>query len=64
MKIDVVALFERNGPYWYWRGFNPIAALWTVGGFLVYMFVIPQRRYCRRGQQHRTRRRCASPPWV
>jgi nucleobase:cation symporter-1, NCS1 family len=42
MKIDVVALFERNGPYWYWRGFNPIAALWTVGGFLIYMFVIPQ----------------------
>ena len=42
MQIDVVALFERDGPYWYWRGFNPIAALWTVAGFLIYMFVIPQ----------------------
>jgi nucleobase:cation symporter-1, NCS1 family len=41
MQIDVVALFERNGPYWYWRGVNPIAALWTVLGFLTYMFVIP-----------------------
>ncbi|HVY15075.1 MAG TPA: cytosine permease [Rhodopila sp.] len=42
MRIDVVALFERSGPYWYWRGFNPIAVLWTVAGFLIYMFVIPQ----------------------
>jgi purine-cytosine permease-like protein len=41
MQIDVVALFERGGPYWYWRGFNPIAALWTVAGFLIYMLVIP-----------------------
>jgi NCS1 family nucleobase:cation symporter-1 len=42
MRIDVVALFERGGPYWYWHGFNPIAAAWTVAGFLIYMFVIPQ----------------------
>ena len=42
MRIDMVALFERNGPYWYWRGVNPIAVLWTVVGFLLYMFVIPQ----------------------
>jgi nucleobase:cation symporter-1, NCS1 family len=42
MQIDMVALFERHGPYWYWRGFNPIAAAWTVAGFLIYMFVIPQ----------------------
>jgi len=42
MRIDVVALFERGGPYWYWRGFNPVAVLWTVLGFLLYMFVIPQ----------------------
>lgn len=42
MRIDVVALFERNGPYWYWRGFNPIAVFWTVAGFLIYMFVIPK----------------------
>jgi uncharacterized membrane protein len=37
----VVGLFERGGPYWYWRGFNLVAVLWTVVGFLLYMFVIP-----------------------
>jgi nucleobase:cation symporter-1, NCS1 family len=42
MRIDVVALFERDGPYWYWRGVNLVAALWTVIGFVIYMFVIPQ----------------------
>jgi nucleobase:cation symporter-1, NCS1 family len=42
MRVDVVALFEPEGPYWYWRGFNPIAVTWTVIGFLIYMFVIPQ----------------------
>jgi NCS1 nucleoside transporter family len=42
MQIDMVALFERDGPYWYWKGFNPVAAIWTVAGFLIYMFVIPQ----------------------
>ena len=41
MQIDVVALFERNGPYWYWHGVNLIAAAWTVAGFLIYMFAIP-----------------------
>ncbi len=41
MKIDLVALFEPNGPYWYWKGVNPIAVAWTVLGFLAYMFVIP-----------------------
>jgi len=41
MKIDLVALFEPNGPYWYWRGVNPVAVAWTVLGFLAYMFVIP-----------------------
>ncbi len=42
MRIDVVALFESDGPYRYWRGFNLIAVLWTVIGFLIYMFLIPQ----------------------
>jgi nucleobase:cation symporter-1, NCS1 family len=42
MRIDVVALFERGGPYWYVGGFNPIAVAWTILGFLIYMFVIPQ----------------------
>ena len=41
MQIDLVALFEPNGPYWYWRGVNPIAVVWTALGFLAYMFVIP-----------------------
>src|SRR6201987_6201028 len=41
MRIDLVALFEPNGPYWYWKGINPIAVLWTALGFLAYMFVIP-----------------------
>jgi nucleobase:cation symporter-1, NCS1 family len=41
MQIDLVALFEPNGSYWYWKGVNPIAVLWTVLGFLAYMFVIP-----------------------
>jgi NCS1 nucleoside transporter family len=34
MKIDVPALFERGGRYWYWAGFNWIAVGWTVLGFL------------------------------
>ncbi len=42
MQIDVVALFERVGPYWYWKGFSPVAVVWTILGFLLYMFVIPQ----------------------
>ncbi len=41
MKIDLVALFEPNGPYWYWKGVNPVAVVWTALGFLAYMFVIP-----------------------
>jgi nucleobase:cation symporter-1, NCS1 family len=40
-RIDLVALFEANGPYWYWKGVNPVAVIWTVLGFLAYMFVIP-----------------------
>jgi len=39
--IDLVGLFEPNGPYWYWRGVNPVAVIWTALGFLAYMFVIP-----------------------
>ena len=41
MRIDLVALFETKGPYWYWKGVNPIAVIWTALGFLAYMFVIP-----------------------
>jgi nucleobase:cation symporter-1, NCS1 family len=42
MQIDLVGLFEANGPYWYWKGVNPIAVIWTLLGFLAYMFVIPK----------------------
>jgi NCS1 nucleoside transporter family len=41
MRIDLVALFETKGRYWYWQGVNPVAVTWTVLGFLAYMFVIP-----------------------
>jgi NCS1 nucleoside transporter family len=41
MKIDLKALFQPNGSYWYWHGVNPIAVAWTLLGFLAYMFVIP-----------------------
>jgi len=41
MRIDLVALFETKGRYWYWHGVNPVAVLWTALGFLAYMFVIP-----------------------
>src|SRR5271167_2818876 len=40
-RIDLVALFEPNGSYWYWKGVNPVAVIWTALGFLAYMFVIP-----------------------
>src|SRR5271155_1632541 len=39
--IDLVGLFEPNGPYWHWGGVNPVAVVWTALGFLLYMFVIP-----------------------
>jgi cytosine/uracil/thiamine/allantoin permease len=41
MKIDLPALFQRDDIYWYWRGFNPVAIVWTALGFLIYMYVIP-----------------------
>jgi purine-cytosine permease-like protein len=41
MRIDLVALFEAKGPYWYWKGVNPVAVVWTALGFVAYMFVIP-----------------------
>jgi cytosine/uracil/thiamine/allantoin permease len=41
MRIDLVALFETKGRYWYWHGINPVAVIWTALGFLAYMFLIP-----------------------
>ncbi len=41
LKVNVVALYDKNGPYWYFGGFNPIAIVWTVIGFVLYQYVIP-----------------------
>jgi nucleobase:cation symporter-1, NCS1 family len=40
-RLDVLALFSPNGRYRYWGGFNLVAIVWTVLGFLFYMFVVP-----------------------
>jgi len=40
-RIDLAALFQPEGIYWYFRGFNPIAIAWTAIGFVVYMYVLP-----------------------
>ena len=41
MRLDISALFTPGGAYWYWRGVNPVAASWTVIGFLLYSVVLP-----------------------
>jgi len=40
-RIDVLALFDRNGPYWYIGGFNPVAVAWTALGLGVF-WLLPQ----------------------
>ncbi len=40
-RLDVLALFDRNGPYWYVGGFNPVAVVWTVLGLVSY-WMLPQ----------------------
>jgi NCS1 nucleoside transporter family len=40
-RIDVPALFTLEGRYRYWGGFNLVAVVWTVLGFLFYMFAVP-----------------------
>ena len=40
-RIDLAALFRRDDIYWYWKGFNPVAILWTAIGFVIYMYVLP-----------------------
>jgi nucleobase:cation symporter-1, NCS1 family len=40
-RIDVLALFDRNGPYWYIGGFNPVAVAWTALGLAVF-WLLPQ----------------------
>jgi nucleobase:cation symporter-1, NCS1 family len=39
-RVQVTALFLRDGPYWYWKGFNLVAMFWTLTGFWIY-FAIP-----------------------
>jgi nucleobase:cation symporter-1, NCS1 family len=41
VRIDLAALFQPGGIYWYWRGFNPVAIVWTALGIGIYMYVIP-----------------------
>jgi nucleobase:cation symporter-1, NCS1 family len=36
-RIHLPALFERDGPYWYWNGFNLLAVAWTLLGFGLYV---------------------------
>ncbi len=38
-RIDLEALFQRDGIYWYWHGFNPVAILWTLLGFAIYLYL-------------------------
>jgi purine-cytosine permease-like protein len=36
-RIQVPALFDPEGPYWYWHGFNMLAVAWTFVGFGLYV---------------------------
>ena len=40
-QVDIVALFERGGPYWYWGGFNLVAIGWTAIGFVLCTLFVP-----------------------
>jgi NCS1 nucleoside transporter family len=39
-RLQLAALFDRNGPYWYWNGFNLRAIVWILVGFGLY-FLTP-----------------------
>lgn len=41
MRVDVAALFRRDGPYWYWGGFNLVAIAWTGIGFVLCTLLVP-----------------------
>lgn len=41
MQVDVAALFEPHGRYWYWGGFNLVAVAWTAIGVAPYTLVLP-----------------------
>ncbi len=40
-KIDMEALFDESGRYWYWGGFNLVAISWAIFGFLVCTLWVP-----------------------
>jgi nucleobase:cation symporter-1, NCS1 family len=40
-RLDIPSLFRLEGRYQYWSGFNLVAVVWTVLGFLFYMFAVP-----------------------
>ncbi len=39
-RIDVAALYRRDGTYWYWHGVNPVAVFWVAAGLATY-FLLP-----------------------
>ncbi len=41
MRLDVPALFEPHGRYWYWSGYNLVAIGWTALGVLLSTLVLP-----------------------
>ena len=41
MRIDVPALFQPGGRYWYRAGFNPASLAWTAIGVCLALFVVP-----------------------
>lgn len=38
-RLQVAALFEKHGQYWYWHGINPVAMAWMIVGLLVYYWL-------------------------
>ena len=38
-RLQIAALFQRGGPYWYWHGINPVAILWMILGLFTYFYI-------------------------
>ncbi|MBV8512969.1 MAG: cytosine permease [Xanthobacteraceae bacterium] len=41
LRIDVPALYDQKGRYFYWAGFNRIAVAWTAIGVVMCVYLIP-----------------------
>ena len=39
-RVDLAALYSKEGIYWYWHGVNPVAVLWVAAGLGTY-FLLP-----------------------